>query len=69
MAALIWIGAAVTLLGVVGLMYCAQQSLRSKTLSPEAARAVMQGVVIWNVASMGVAMLGLMMVVLGLVLR
>lgn len=69
MAALIWIGAAVTLLGVAGLGYCVQQSVKAKGLAEEAARAVMQKVVLWNVSAMGVAMLGLMMVVLGLVLR
>ncbi len=69
MAVLIWGGAVVVMLGVAGLMYCAQQSLKAKGLAEDAARAVMQKVVVWNLASMGVAVLGLMAVVMGLVLR
>jgi hypothetical protein len=69
MAVLIWGGALVVLLGVAGLMYCAQQSLKAKNMPDAEARAVMQKVVAWNLASMGVAVLGLMAVVMGLVLR
>ncbi len=69
MAVLIWGGALVVMLGLAGLMYCAQQSLKAKGLPDAAARAVMQRVVVWNLAAMGVAVLGLMAVVLGLVLR
>lgn len=69
MYVLIWGGAGVVMLGLAGLMYCAQQSLKAKSLPEAAARAVMQRVVAWNLASMAVAVLGLMAVVLGLVLR
>lgn len=69
MGALIWIGAGVTLLGVLGLLWCGQQSLKAKGLGEEPARQLMACVVIWNLASMGVSVLGLMMVVAGLVLR
>ena len=69
MAVLIWGGAVVVMLGVTGLIYCAQQSLKAKRLDEEAARAVMQKVVVWNLASVAVAVLGLMAVVMGLVLR
>jgi hypothetical protein len=69
MQALIWGGAAVTLLGVAGLMFCAAQSLKARTLPDDQARAAMARVVTLNLASMGVAVLGLMGVVAGLLLR
>ena len=69
MQALIWGGAAVTLLGVAGLMFCAAQSLKARTLPDDQARAAMDRVVTLNLASMGVAVLGLMAVVAGLLLR
>lgn len=69
MQALIWGGAAVTLLGVAGLMFCAAQSLKARTLPVDQARAAMARVVTLNLASMGVAVLGLMAVVAGLLLR
>ena len=69
MRALIWGGAAVTLLGVAGLMFCAAQSLKARTLPDDQARAAMARVVTLNLASMGVAVLGLMAVVAGLLLR
>ncbi|MEY4780613.1 MAG: hypothetical protein RLZZ607_1926 [Pseudomonadota bacterium] len=69
MQALIWGGAAVTLLGVAGLMFCAAQSLKARTLPDDQARAAMARVVTLNLASMGVAVLGLMAVVAGLLLR
>ena len=69
MGALIWGGAVVVMLGVTGLLYCGQQSFKAKSLDDQAARAVMQKVVVWNLAAMGVSVLGLMAVVAGLVLR
>lgn len=69
MAALIWGGAVVTLLGVAGLMFCAAQSLKARTLPEDQARAAMARVVAWNLGSVGVAVLGLMAVVAGLLLR
>ena len=69
MQALIWGGAAVTLLGVAGLMFCAAQSLKARNLPDDQARTVMARVVTLNLASMGLAVLGLMAVVAGLLLR
>ena len=69
MGALIWGGAGVAMLGVVGLLYCGIQSMKARWLEEAAARAVMQKVVVWNLAAMGVAVLGLMALVAGLVLR
>ena len=69
MGALIWGGAGVAMLGVGGLLYCGMQSMKARGLDEAAARAVMQKVVVWNLAAMGVAVVGLMAVVVGLVLR
>lgn len=69
MGALIWGGAAVTLAGVAGLLACALQSMKAKALPEDQARTLMARVVVWNLAAMGVAVLGLMSVVAGLVLR
>ncbi|MGV8984663.1 MAG: hypothetical protein ACOH2H_00030 [Cypionkella sp.] len=69
MAALIWGGAVVALLGVAGLAWCVRLSLLAKRSEPDTARAIMQRVVVLNLAAMGVAVLGLLCVVAGLVLR
>lgn len=64
---LIWIGAGLTMLGVLGLLWCIKMAVGAKRqgLSEEAIRAVMQRVVIWNMAALAVSGLGLMMVVFG----
>ena len=69
MTALIWGGAVVTLLGVAGLMLCAAQSMKARTLPEDQGRTLMGRVVAWNLAAVGVAILGLMGVVAGLLLR
>lgn len=69
MAALIWVGAVVALLGVAGLAWCVRLSIQAKRADPDAARAIMQRVVTLNLAAMGVAIAGLICVVAGLVLR
>lgn len=69
MAALIWVGAVVALLGVAGLAWCVRLSMQAKRADPDAARALMQRVVTLNLAAMGVAIAGLICVVAGLVLR
>jgi hypothetical protein len=66
----IWIGAAITLLGLTGLLYCiflVVQGRRAK-LSDDALRAVMQKALIWNMAALAASGLGLMMVVVGVIL-
>jgi hypothetical protein len=67
---LIWSGAAITLLGLVGLMYCIFLVARGRRakLGDEALRAVMQTALIWNMAALAASGLGLMMVVVGVIL-
>ncbi|SEN87918.1 hypothetical protein SAMN05216227_102922 [Pseudorhodobacter antarcticus] len=67
---LIWIGAAISLLGVAGLGYCVLLALRARNsgLSEDENRASLQKVVAYNMAALGVSALGLMLVVVGIVL-
>ncbi|MEO6298710.1 MAG: hypothetical protein ABIV25_13495 [Paracoccaceae bacterium] len=71
MATLIWGGAALALVGVVGLLWCVRLALRVKSMAQdtEASRAALQKVVVWNMAALGIAFVGLMMVVVGIILR
>jgi hypothetical protein len=70
MQALIWTGAALTLLGVGGLGYCVLRTLKARRadLPDEALRAELQRVVVINLGALGVSVLGLMLVVLGIFL-
>lgn len=67
---LIWIGAALTLAGVAGLVWCIYVAVRAKKagLGDEAMRATLQKVVIWNMAALAVSGIGLMCVVMGVML-
>ncbi len=67
---LIWIGAALTLLGVAGLVWCIVLAMRAKRAGlPDAdMRATLQRVVVLNMAALAVSGLGLMCVVFGVFL-
>jgi hypothetical protein len=68
---LIWGGTAVTLIGVAVLVGCAVAAARSGREGPdeEALKRRLQPLFAWNYAALGVALIGLMMVVVGLILR
>ena len=70
MAALIWIGAILTLIGVIGLILCVVMAMRAKRegLTGPAMQARLQRVVAWNMGALAVSGLGLMMVVVGVIL-
>jgi hypothetical protein len=70
MKLLIWIGAALTLLGVAGLMWCILMAMgaRKAGLPDDQLRARLQKVVALNLAALGLSALGLMAVVMGIVL-
>lgn len=70
MQALVWTGAALTLLGVGGLIYCVLRALKARRagLPDEALRAELQRVVLINLGALAVSFLGLMLVVLGIFL-
>lgn len=71
MQAMIWVGAALALLGVAGLVWCILQAVAAKRagLDEDAMRARMQRIVTANLAALGVSTLGLMAVIMGIFLR
>jgi hypothetical protein len=66
----IWGGAILTLLGVAGLLWCVVMAVRARRrqLPDEQMKAMLQRVVMLNVAALGVSALGLMLVVFGVIL-
>ena len=67
---MIWTGAVVTLLGVVGLVACVVYVLRVRRsgMDDAALRQALQKGVIWNMASLFISVLGLMLVIVGITL-
>ena len=70
MAFLVWIGAAVSLIGLVGLIWCILIAIRAKRagLSEEAMAARLQGIVVINMGALCLSALGLIMVIVGILL-
>lgn len=68
---LIWGGAALTLAGLVTLCWCILTVLRARKSGADesALRAVMQRVMVVNMAALGASVFGLMFVVIGIMLR
>lgn len=70
MQMLIWAGAAVTLLGLAGLIWCIAKVAQARRagLGDEELRARLQQIVAWNFGALAVSALGLMLVVIGIAL-
>lgn len=70
MEILIWSGATVSALGLLGLVWCIVRVARARKsgLSDEALRAEIQKVVPLNLAALFVSVIGLMMVIVGIFL-
>mgnify|MGYP001338129752 CR=1 FL=1 len=70
MTYLIWAGAAVSLAGIAGIVWCILAVARAKRagLDDDALRAVMKRVGTVNLGALFTSMIGLMMVVLGVTL-
>lgn len=70
MGILVVIGAAVSILGLIGIVGCGVAVYRARRagLDDAAMRARLQTVVAWNLGSLAVSALGLMMVVVGIFL-
>jgi hypothetical protein len=70
MESLVWAGAAVSVAGVLGLIWCIIYvfKLRKAGLDDATLRAKMQKAVMVNFAALGVSTLGLMLVVVGIFL-
>ena len=67
---LIWSGAAVSILGLAGLVWCILTVMRARKakLSDEEMRATLQGVLPLNMGALFLSVIGLMMVVVGILL-
>lgn len=67
---LIWVGAALTLAGLAGLVWCIVRvaRVRGKGLSDAALKAEVQKVLPINVGALGLSGIGLMLVVVGVFL-
>ena len=70
MEILIWIGSILSLLGLVGLLWCIKTVLRAKkaAVSDEELRMSLQKVVPLNMVSLFLSATGLMLVILGIML-
>ncbi|WP_372674966.1 hypothetical protein [Aquicoccus sp.] len=70
MQILIWTGAGVTLIGLLGLLWCIIQAANAKRekLSDEAMRARLVRLMPINLASLSIATIGLILVIVGIVL-
>ncbi len=68
---LIWAGVSISLVGVVGLLWCVIRVTRAKRakLDDDAMRAVLKSVVPMNLGALFVSAFGLMLVILGIILR
>lgn len=71
MELLIWAGAAVSLVGMVGILYCALQVAKAKKagLDDAGLRAALRGIVALNLGALFVSVIGLMLVVLGVTFK
>lgn len=70
MGSMIWIGTGLSLLGLLGLVYCIATvwRARSQKLSDDDMRARLQRVVAWNLGSLLTSALGLGLVAIGVIL-
>ncbi len=70
MQSLIWSGAALSVVGLAGLVWCIVTVARARRagLSDEALRAEVQKVLPYNLGALGLSVIGLMLVILGIFL-
>ena len=70
MEILVWIGSILSLLGLIGLLWCIKTVLRAKkaTVSDEELRMSLQKVAPFNMAALFLSAIGLMLVILGIML-
>ena len=69
MEVLVWLGAAVSLIGLLGLFWCIYVVFRAKKagLDDAAMRERLQSVVVLNMGALCLSVLGLIMVIVGIV--
>ncbi len=63
-----WSGAALSLAGLAGLVWCILRVMKARKagLSDDELRAAVQSVLPWNLASLFLSVIGLMLVILGI---
>ncbi|MBO9436527.1 hypothetical protein J7394_20115 [Ruegeria sp. R13_0] len=63
-----WGGAALSVAGLVGLIWCILRVMKARKagLSDDELRAVVQGVLPWNLGALFLSVMGLMLVILGI---
>ncbi|MBO9444450.1 hypothetical protein [Ruegeria sp. R14_0] len=63
-----WGGAALSLAGLLGLVWCILRVMKARKsgLSDDELRAAVQSVLPWNLASLFLSVIGLMLVILGI---
>ncbi|MES0860745.1 hypothetical protein ABLN87_00125 [Ruegeria sp. SCPT10] len=63
-----WGGAALSVAGLAGLVWCILRVMKARKagLSDDELRAVVQGVLPWNLGSLFLSVIGLMLVILGI---
>ena len=66
----IWAGAGLTLLGVIGLIWCIVLAMRARksNLPADQVKAALQRVVVLNLGALALSFLGLMAVIVGIML-
>ncbi|WP_424987794.1 hypothetical protein [Microbulbifer sp. S227A] len=67
---MVWIGAAVSLAGLVGLIWCILRVAKARRakLSDDEMRAMLQSVLPLNIGALFLSVIGLMLVVVGVIL-
>jgi len=70
MDALIWIGALISLVGLIGIIYCIVRMTKAKraALTDDDMRLAIQNIVPINMGSLFLSVIGLMLVVVGIML-
>ncbi|WP_299666171.1 hypothetical protein [uncultured Ruegeria sp.] len=65
---IVWGGAALSMAGLIGLIWCILRVMKARkaNLTDDELRAAVQGVLPWNLASLFLSVLGLMMVIVGI---
>ena len=70
MEILIWIGTALTVAGILGLLWCVKLvlAIKKRNLPDADTKTAMQRVIALNMAALFISAIGLMMVVVGVIL-
>ena len=65
---IVWGGAVLSLAGLLGLVWCILHVMKARKsgISDEELRNTVQGVLPWNLASLFLSVIGLMLVILGI---